>query len=554
MAFLTKSPPWAQYGAVARMRGRMLVNSLRTRRGKFELGAGLFTAGFFLLIWLLAGLGLGVAAWHFVSGNQLEMLALLLWPVLLVWQTLPAIAASFQEHVDLSFLLRFPISFSSYVLLYLFFDLFEVSSLLGGVALLGIWIGTVTARPDLALWTALVFTMFGAFNVLLTRMIFAWIDRWIAQRRTREILGILILFCFLGLQALNPAFHRRAGGTLRRPLTLLSAEHATERLQKPLPPALAANAIAFMGEGHAMQAAAPLGGLVLYSLAAGALLGIRLRKEYRGESLGEAPGTVERTLRNPEPAPKAPAGAFRFENSRPIAAVMEKELRYLPRSGAMLYSLAAPLVLLFLFGGASRAGHEYAAHYALPLGVAYGFLGLTRLIGNSLGGEGAGIQLYFLSPTPFRTVMLAKNLLQIGLFGVELILVCVIVGLRFGFPGPLIIAVTVCWLLFALPVQLAVGNILSISMAYRMTLTRFSRESGSMGNGLLSLLTQLLVCAVGAGIFFSFAHFGHAGLAIPALLGLAIVAFAAWFRGLARLDRMANQRRDTLIATLVRGT
>jgi len=47
----------AQYGALTEMRSRILVNSLRTRRGKFELGASIFSSGFFLLIWLGAGAG-----------------------------------------------------------------------------------------------------------------------------------------------------------------------------------------------------------------------------------------------------------------------------------------------------------------------------------------------------------------------------------------------------------------------------------------------------------------------------------------------------------------
>ena len=52
-----------------------------------------------------------------------------------------------QESVDFNFLLRFPVSFRSYVLLYLFFGLFDPSSLLGGMCMLGIWVGVVTASP-----------------------------------------------------------------------------------------------------------------------------------------------------------------------------------------------------------------------------------------------------------------------------------------------------------------------------------------------------------------------------------------------------------------------
>ncbi len=544
----------AQYGAMIQMRWRMMVNSLRTRRGKLELGASIFSSGFSLLIWLGAGIGLGFGAYQFAAGNQLRMLPLLLWPVLLMWQIFPVMLTSFQGNVDLSILLRFPVSFASYALLYVLFGVFDLSSLVGGVALLGIWTGTVIARPHLAFWAALALALFAVFNVLLTRMIFAWLDRWLAQRKTREILGSLILFFFLALQFLNPAFHQRGRHHSSRPVSAVQAERMGDRLQRPLPPALAARAIQLVGQGHVLDSSAPLGWLVLYSTGVAGLLGLRLRAEYRGESLGEAPGTTDRV--QSKSIRETPVRGIRpfLHDSGKIGAIFEKEVRYLSRSGTMLYSLLAPLVLLFLFGGTSRSGHASAFQYAFPVGVAYGFLGLTRLVGNSLGGEAAGIQLYFLSPTPFRTVMLAKNLVQIVLFCVELVLVCAIVWLRFGMPRPQIIAATFCWLLFALPVQLALGNLLSITMAYRMTLTRMSREQGATGNGLLSLLVQLVVFAIGAAIYLPLAHAGHQRLAVPVFLVLAGGGILVWVRGLSAVDRLVTNRREALTAALVRGT
>ncbi len=544
----------AQYGAMVHMRWRVIVNSLRTRRGKFELGASIFSSGFSLLIWLGAGIGLGFGAYQFAASNQLRMLPLLLWPVLLMWQIFPVMLTSFQGNVDLSILLRFPVSFASYALLYVLFGIFDLSSLLGGVALLGIWIGTVVARPSLAFWAALSLALFAVFNIVLTRMIFAWLDRWLAQRKTREILGSLILFSFLALQFLNPAFHQRGRHHSSAHISAAHAERMADRLQRPLPPALAASAIQLAGQDHALESSVPLGWLTLYVIGIAGLLGLRLRAEYRGESLGEAPSRTDRV--KSQPVRDTPLREIRpsLHDSGKIGAIFEKEVRYLSRSGIMLYSLLAPLVLLFLFGGTSRSGHASAFQYAFPVGVAYGFLGLTRLIGNSLGGEAAGIQLYFLSPTPFRTVMLAKNLVQIVLFCLELALVCAIVWLRFGMPARQIIAATFCWLLFALPVQLALGNVFSITMAYRMTLTRMSREQGAMGNGLLSLLVQLVLFAIGAAVYFSLAYTGHQQLAAPVFLVLAGCGILAWFYSLSAVDRLATNRREALTAALVRGT
>jgi len=534
----------AQYAALARMRLQMLVNSLRSKRGSFDLAARIIRTTFFLGVGLLIGTGLGVGAFQITKDNEPRLLPLLFWPVFMLWQFTPVVMASLQEPVDLSLLLRFPVSFGSYVLDYLVFGLFDAASILGGICVAGIWTGVVWARPELAGWAALAAILFAAFNVLLTRMIFAWIDRWLAQRKTREVLGMVFLFLIMGAQLLNPALYQQHGQPSQKTIsTMMRLLRTADSVQKVLPPGLAGTGVGDAARGRGAKAAGDLAGLALYAIAAGSLLCLRLRAQYRGESLGEAPRR----------AVKAEAEARRpaFDLSGPVGAVVEKELRYLARSGVMLYSLVAPLFILLVLGRSS-AGAGLMARYALPLGAAYGFLGLTRLVYNSLGGEGAGIQLYFISPTPMRTVMLAKNAVQLLLFAVELGIVCAIILYRFGMPDGEMLAVTACWLLFALPLQLALGNVLSITMAYRMTLTRMSREQGAAGNGLLSLLIQLVIFGVGAGLYFALGHYGLAHFTVPVLLVLAVGSVAAWLRVLAGADAMALRRRDALIESLAK--
>jgi len=196
--------------------------------------------------------------------------------------------------------------------------------------------------------------------------------------------------------------------------------------------------------------------------------------------------------------------------------------------------------------------HGMGSQYSFPVAVAYGFLPLTRQFCNSLGAEGAGIQIYFLSPTPFRTVMLAKNLLQTALFCFELALVTMIAIVRFGVPSPHLAIATFCWVLFALPANLAAGNLLSITMAYRMTLTRLAREQGSVGNGLLSLLFQLLIFLAGVAVYLPLAVTHHAALAAPVLLVLAGLSFMVYLRILSNVDQIAASRRETLMAAILR--
>jgi ABC-2 type transport system permease protein len=186
------------------------------------------------------------------------------------------------------------------------------------------------------------------------------------------------------------------------------------------------------------------------------------------------------------------------------------------------------------------------------MAVAYALLGFTQLIYNNLGAEGAGIQVLFLSPTPIRSVLLAKNLFHSLLFALDALLAGVLLSLRMGRPSAAVLAATVAWLLFALPTNLAAGNIFSLTMPYRLNPGRLSRQRGSQGSALLSLLVQLAVLGVGAAVFGICSLAGRLWLAVPIFLALAGGAFFAWMRMLGNADAMANMRRDTLIATLMK--
>ena len=545
----------AQYAAVLRMRWRMQVNSLRTKSGKFELGARIFATGFFTIIWLGVGTGCGVLAHQITSDHQLIFLPALLWPVFLMWQVVPVMLSTAQESVDFNFLLRFPVSFRSYSLLYLLFGIFDPSSLLGGMCMLGVWIGVVTANPGLMFWITPALVLFALFNFLLTRMIFAWIERWLAQRRTREIFGIVTLFVFLCFQLLNPALHSHAGmSSINRP-ALLHTLKIVQSVQAFFPPGLAGDAVAMASKGRYLTAGAFLGGVAFYTVVAGGLLALRLRAEFRGESFGEAPAHIHATGRIPRAALQTnTAGSLPSRRQwldGPVGAVLAKEIQYLSRSGVMLFGLLTPFVLIFAMGGPIRADRSVPIHFVFPSRSPMASPAPTAS-SEQLGTEGAGIQIYFLSPTPFRSVMLAKNLLQIGLFCLELALVATLAVFRFGAPPPTLASVTFCWVLFALPANLARRDILSITLAYRMTLTRLSREQGSVGNGLLSLLIQLLIFLVGVAVYVPLVLTHHAILAGPLLLVLAACSVLVWLRGLANVDGMVNRRREALIGTLVR--
>ena len=264
---------------------------------------------------------------------------------------------------------------------------------------------------------------------------------------------------------------------------------------------------------------------------------MRLQSESRGENLSEGRRRAKSAAKLRRPT---------FDFSGPIAAVIEKDLRYLLRSGPMLYNLAAPLVMVFVFGGAFRGGTQFTSsirlEYALPIGMVWVFLGLARLISNNLGMEGEGIQFYFLSPTPMRTVILGKNFLYLILFVLEAILISAVVIYRFGFPAPSIAAATLAWLLFAVPANFTIGNLLSITMPYRINMARMRREPGAVGNNLTSFVTQLGILLVGALVLAPCAILGQPWLPVPIFFVLAAASSLVYFRVLGSVDRMVQRR------------
>jgi ABC-2 type transport system permease protein len=171
---------------------------------------------------------------------------------------------------------------------------------------------------------------------------------------------------------------------------------------------------------------------------------------------------------------------------------------------------------------------------------------------NNLGAEGAAIQLYFLSPTPIRSVMLAKNLFHSVLFVLVAMVAAMLAIFRLGVPEPGVVAATCGWLVFSLPMNLAAGNIFSLRMPYRVNPGRLARQRGSQANALLSLLVQLGVLAIGA-MAFSLGWFLHMQwLSGVILLALAAVAWVVWSRILNNTDAIANQQRENLMATLMK--
>ena len=545
-----------QYSALIAMRWRMVVNSVRSVQGAFELGARSVAFIIYSLMGVSLSIGLGAGAYSMISKGRPQFLPALFWTVFLVWQVLPIVLASFQEQFDLSGLLRFPVSFGSFYLLNLVFGLVDVPALLGGICCIGILAGVTAARPDLFVWTAAVLAVYALFNIMLARTVLAWIDRWLAKRRTREIVSAIFLLLMLSLQLLNPALH--SGAHFQRPNDAAAKANQEKYLHeiKPwartastverwLPPGVAAIGVEQASSHRSEMSMESFGVLGLYIVAAGGLLAIRLGAEYRGEKLSETPAARKRD---------ASDSKWLIDGAGPVAAVMEKELRIIPRSMPLLFAIGAPLLTVLIISTVFRntASGPRPFELAFPLCVCYALLGFTQMIFNNLGAEGTGVQMLFLSPTPISKVLLAKNLMHGALFLMVAVVAGIFAGLRLGEPNVQLLATTAAWVLFALPANLAAGNVLSLTMPYRVNLGRISRQRGSQASALVSMLVQVLVMGCGVAVFEACIFFQERWLAPPCLLLLAGGALAIWMRVLANADSLANRNRDNLIATLAK--
>src|SRR5271168_5136674 len=208
-----------QLTTIAWVRWRLFRNGLRSTRSQLELVSHLFVSHAFAIGGIGGAVGMAFAAALMISAGKPEFLALLLWFVFIFWLVFPIMATAFTDNPDSSDLLRFPLSYRSYFLVRLAYGAFDPATALGSLWSFGILLGVGFAKPALLPWTLLVLLMFAAFNLLFMQMIFAWVERWLAQRRTREVLGILFVLVMLSFQLIGPLtgyFGRRARPQVQR--------------------------------------------------------------------------------------------------------------------------------------------------------------------------------------------------------------------------------------------------------------------------------------------------------------------------------------------------
>lgn len=543
-----------QFAAIARVRWQIFFNSLRTMRGRLEMVSRVFIGFSFAAGGIGGAIGLAAASWYVISHDQGEWLALALWIIFIFWQLFPVIATAFTETFDSSNLLRFPLSYRSYFMVRLVYGSLDPATALGWLWLLGIWTGIVVANTHLLVSAGLALLVFGLMNILLARMIFAWVERWLAQRRTREIMGLLFFLIIIAFQFIGPITGRLAG---RRHPDMTQFNQIVLPIERALPPGVTATALVNYSRENVVGGLTSFGFLCAYSVAFLLLLNMRMRAQFRGENLSEAPASAA-PRRAPGPMSKTATAQESWKVpfvSGPMAAIFEKEFRYLSRSGPMLFTLLMPIVILLIFRvSPGKSGNGILAgktqNFAFPIGAAYALLMLTNLIYNNFGADGVGVQFFFVSPVRFREVVRAKNIVHGTILAVEMLFVWLAVCFMYRPPSFEYTTATVAAVLFAAPLNMTVGNLLSIYTPKKFDFGTFGRQRAANTTAFASLGVQAAVIGLGGGAL-AVGYFLHRlWISTVLLLVLSVVAFVFYNLVLNRIDRIALDHRETLITEL----
>lgn len=550
---------------VAGLRWRLFRNGMRSLTAKLSLVGTIFVGVLWGAVGLGVAIGIGVGSYFLVTEDYAKYLTAILWGIFVFWQLFPILSAQFAPSFDSTSLLRFPLKFSAFVTLNLAYGLADPAALCGVAWHLAMWIGVAIARPDLWWRAGIILLVSIAMNLLFSRMLYAWLERFLAQRRTREILFALFILVMISFQFTGVIVQRGA-----KPLAAFG--HRTAAIWAALPPGQVGAGLQSFLAGLDSSAFLSCLFVCVYAAAFGALLFYRLHAEYLGELFSETAAPV-RVAKKPAFARPAVAAAHPIEQLHPahpslipgtVAAVFLKEVRYLYRNSIAALNLFLPLIIVGAMSLNTRlvpAGHPgrhgggafpkfFTSNFAYPGAVAYALLILMQFSMNSLAYEGGGVQMFYLVPVKFRTIMLGKNLFQVAVLALEALMCW---GLIIAISGPPPIIILLCtWtgLAFVALINMAAGNYLSLRFPRKFEFgIRARRTSGVASIAMMVLYASCL--GLLAGVAALVRYLAGAWFIPLAFAILCVAALAVYLQLLNETSSQAVTQREALIDQLV---
>ncbi len=561
---------WNQFGAIAWLRWRIFANSARRKGGKGELVARILLYPLALCLVLGPALLAGFFAWFLAMHGTLQYLNVLFWAAFGLTQLLNINLSQPGTTFDPVELIRFPMALRNFVLVRLCFGLLSPANAVITLMSVAIFVGFTIDRPRVWLWTLLATGAFALANVLFSRMIFAWVDRWLSTRRAREAFTALIFAASLGFQYVNVTYNPGFNHNRHRQITPEKLHSAQSFLQHVhpwlawLPPELTAHS---MLAAVVHQPAISLRDdalVMLYATAFLAVYAFRMRSEYRGENLSDQANAVRAEPPLPAHGQTAAAvavplaftaadevaGRSRSPLPATLVPLMKKEILLLRRNTGLLYGVIAPVVMVFLFAG--RMSLRGGSHWLLLIAVAYAMLGLAPQSYNSFGLEGTGAQFYFMAPVPLREVFFAKNAMHFLVALFEVVAVIAIVANVAGRPHALDVVFVLLWVCGTLLLNTTLGNLRSIAAPKKVNPGRSINRTQSQVSAWMSMGVLLGTAAIAFGLQALAVYLRQPWLSLGLLAAYAIGALIAYQAGLRGIETYAMERRDSLFEELGR--
>lgn len=512
---------------------------------------GAILMGLFTLIWYGGFLTLAIFLAYLLSRPEValqpirEWLPIGLLGVFAFWQLVPLFTLSGGWSLQLNRLLPYPIRHGTLFAIEVLLRITTAPEMI--IVLAGALVGLLL-RPDVG-FTAFALLLFIPLNLFLSLAIREWVLQAFARNKFREIFSVLIISIGILPQILmrTPWGHRllpyilRAGRSKAMPWHDVAA--LSLRVGSPYP------YLAFIAGWT----------WLFYRLARRRFeKGLRRDEVVRaGSSAGDlAPGRVRK--------PSVFGGLAELPNrlfKDPLAALLQKEYRSLlrmPRFRVMFGMACIFSVLVFIPMTLSAASHgrdSFMSNNFLVVTTLYGLLILSdSLLLNVFGFDRLATQIYFVSPIPFRMVLIAKNLTAITFVLIQSICVLIVAAVVRIVLTPLnvlnaVAAAAVVGIFF-----LSVGNMTSIAMARPLNPSEtFRKQSGG------KMQLWLLVCAAGMFVLVGFGFLARWALdtdwAMLAALGAELVIGYIVYRvATDSAVEKAAARREHLIDSLSKGS
>jgi ABC-2 type transport system permease protein len=558
---------WVQLAAVAWLRWRIFVNGFTMRRTKTsrKIVSTIFGILLRLIVWptfLMFAIGpvalSGFTAWEAIESGRIYRLPALLGGITLMWLFVSVNGQSISSAIssfDPASLVRYPLRFGRYFILRMAFGFLSPSTMIGCLALLAVAVGIGWAKPALTSAAVVVLAIYAWMNIFLVRMIGAWLERWLSNRRFREFFGVLMVLVVAGVQYFNV---QRGPSNLHGPRgsMMLLLMHGNGNFLQWLPPGFAVDAI--LQHDHFFPFATSIAALLGFCALFAAVFALRLHKQFLGELLSEglslrAPSIPAARMRATvqTKADTSSSTSTRVAFPPVIATCLRKDLLTLRGNSSQLIGMFTPLMFVFIF---SRRASSFETKYLLPGAIAYVLVGVLANMYNIFGADGPGVQMYLLAPVRLRDVIVAKNLMIVS---VIVMVVSVTWGL-ISLTSPITIpwsthVATLLWAIFAVGANLALGTLQSIRSPRRFVPGKVPQRGASpvsRTSSLLVLALLMLSLSVQFPVILLSRFFHQPWLPVWIYGPMAIAAVTSYAIVLGKAERLILTHRDTFVQEL----